>query len=204
MKVIIFGATGKTGRHAWREALEVGHEVTAFARSPAKIEHDHPNLSTFRGDVFNTAQVDEAVVGHDAAIVCLGSTSLRDKTTLATGTENVIDAMARHGVARAIDISAGGVGESWAQIPWSSRVLFKTMLRNLFADHLAQEALVKASPLEWTIVRSAVLTDKASTGTHTATNTGPIRRITRADLAGFLVAQLTDKTHVRQAISVTA
>jgi len=199
MKVIVFGATGKTGQHVLRAALTQGHEVTAFGRSVDRIDIDDPALETHKGDVFDTDSVTSAVAGHDAAIVCLGSTGLRDKTTLSAGTAAVIDAMAAHDVQRLVVMSAAGVGDSWQQIPRSSRLLFRTMLRNVFADHQAQEAIVEQSSLDWT----TVLKDDPATGHYTATNTGPNTRINRADVAAALVDQLDDTTYRRTAISVT-
>ena len=204
MKVIIFGATGKTGQHTWRLALGQGHEVTVFVRSPQKIESDDANLHIVQGDVFDAESVANAVANHDAAIVCLGSTNLRDKTTLTVGTKNIVDGMTRHNVGRLVIVSAAGVGESWAQIGWLPRILFKTMLRNLFADHHAQEALVKESPLDWTIVRAAILKDEPASGDYTASNTAKVGHINRADVAHFLVKQVTDRTYSQQAISVTS
>jgi len=186
-----------------RSALDSGHEVTAFGRSAARLDPE-PGLSLFSGDVFDSAAVTDAVAGHDAVIVCLGSTGLRDKTTLAAGTTTIVAAAASHEVGRLIVVSAAGVGDSWSQIPWSSKLLFKTMLRNLFADHRAQEAIVEQSPTNWTIVRSAVLTNGPATGAVNATATGATKRISRADLAGFLVDQLSDDSHSRQAVSVTS
>ena len=77
-------------------------------------------------------------------------------------------------------------------------------LRHAFADHECQEAVIKQSTLDWTIVRPAVLKDEPATGAITATNTGPITRINREDVAAFLVSQLEDGTYRRQAISVTS
>lgn len=202
MRVIVFGATGKTGRHVSRLALDGGHEVTAFGRSADRLDRQ-PGLSASQGDVLEPGAVAAAVEGHDGAIVCLGSTGLRDSTTLAAGTANIVAAVDSHGVGRLVVLSAAGVGESWSQIPWSSRLAFRTMLRNILADHRAQEAVVEGSKADWTIVRSAVLTDKPATGAVTATKTGPTKRISRADLAGYLVDQLTDASLVRHAISVT-
>lgn len=202
MRVIVFGATGKTGRHVSRLALDRGHEVTSFGRSADRLD-PQPGMSAFKGDVFDSGAVAAAVEGHDGAVVCLGSTGLRDSTTLAAGTANIVAAVDSHGVGRLVVLSAAGVGDSWSQIPWSSRLVFKTMLRNILADHQAQEAVVERSAAEWTIVRAAVLTDKPATGAVTATKTGPTKRISRADLAGYLVDQLTDASLARQAISVT-
>lgn len=203
MKVIVFGATGKTGQHVLRAALAQEHEVTAFGRSVERIDIDNPALETHKGDVFDADAVSGAVTGHDAAIVCLGPIGLKDKTTLSTGTTAVVDAMTAHGVQRLVVMSAAGVGDSWKQIPRSSRLLFRTMLRNVFADHEAQEAVVEQSSLDWTIVRAAVLKDDPATGRYTASNTGPNTKITRADVAAALVDQLNDTTHSLFAISVT-
>lgn len=204
MKAIVFGATGKTGRHVVTTALERGHQVTAFGRSVDRLDISDDALETYKGDVFDSDSVSRAVAGHDAAIVCLGSNGLRDKTTLAAGTRTVVDAMAEHGADRLVVLSAAGVDDSWKQIPWSSRLVFRTMLRNLFADHHAQEAIVKPSPLDWTIVRAAVLKDDPATGSYTLTNTAKTTKINRADVAACLVDQLEDAANSRQAISVTA
>lgn len=203
MKIIVFGATGKTGQHVLRAALADDHEVTAFGRSVDRLDIDDPALKTHKGDVFDADAVTGAVAGHDAAIVCLGSTALRDKTTLSAGTKSVIDALVAHDIERLVVMSAAGVGDSWQQIPRTSRLLFRTMLRNVFNDHQTQEAIVEQSPLDWTIVRAAVLKDDPATGHYTATNTGPITRINRADTAAALVDQLDDPTYRRSSISVT-
>ncbi len=202
MKLIVFGATGKTGQHVWRNALEQGHAVTAFARSPNKIEPS-PGLHVIQGDVRDTGSVAGAVAGHDAAIVVLGSNGLRDKTTLASGTRTIVDGLILHGVERLVVLSAAGVGESWGQVSLLARVLFSTLLRNIHADHTAQEAIVKASSLDWTIVRAAILNEEPASGAVTATNTGKIERIGRADLADFLVREARDGAYSRQAIAVT-
>ena len=203
MKLIVFGATGKTGQHVWRNALERGHDVTAFTRSPNKID-GNAGLRVVQGDVRDSGSVVEAVAGHDAAIVALGSNGLRDKTTLATGTRTIVDGMTRHAVERLVVLSAAGVGESRGQVSLLARVLFRTLLRNIHADHTAQEAIVKASPLDWTIVRAAILNDEPAAGDVIATNTGKIERIGRGDLAAFLVREASEGTYSRQAISVTS
>ena len=203
MHVIIFGATGKTGRHAVRRALDDGHEATAFGRSVDRLDTED-RLTLARGDVFDAEVVADAVVGHDAIIVCLGSTNLRDRTTLTRGTGHIVDAADRHGVGRLVVVSAAGVSESWAQIPISSKLMFKTMLRHVFADHQSQEEVVRRSNANWTIVRPAVLSDKLESRSVTASNASRTRRIHRVALAGFLVDQLDDGAYSRQAISVTS
>ena len=203
MNVIVFGATGKTGQHVCQRALELGHEVTAFTRSVNKIRSESM-CSVAQGDVTDAESVATAVANHDAAIIALGSNGLRDKTTLAVGTGNVVDGMTRHNVERLVILSAAGVGESWEQIPLMARIFFKTMLRNIYADHTAQEAIVAGSTLDWTIVRAAILKDGPATGEYTPKNSGRVDHIGREDLADFLAKQITDGTYRKQAISVTS
>ena len=143
----------------------------AFTRSPHKLERS-AGLRIAQGDVTDAASVAAAVAGHDAVIVALGSNGLRDRTTLTTGTRTIVDGMTRHAVERLVILSAAGVGESWRQVPLLARVLFRTLLRNIHADHTAQEALVRTSSMDWTIVRAAILTDDPASGNVTATNTG--------------------------------
>ena len=203
MRIVVFGATGKTGRQVVTTALERGHQVTAFGRSVERLDVSDDAMRVHKGNVFDAKSVSDAVAGHDAAVVCLGSTGLRDKTTLAAGTKVIVDAVVENEPDRLVVLSAAGVDESWKQIPWSSRLLFRTMLRNVRADHHAQEAIVRKSPLDWTIVRAAVLKDDPAAGTYTATNSGKTTKINRADVAACLVDQLDETANSRQAISAT-
>ena len=204
MKIIVFGATGKTGQHVCRLSLEQGHQVTAFTRSASRIDGSVPNLRAAQGDVMDAESVAAAVAGHDAAIVALGSNGLKDKTTLRAGTENVISGTRQHQVGRLVVLSAAGVGESWKQTPWLARIMFRTMLRNIYADHTAQEVLVMASGVDWTIVRAAILKDNPATGQYVAGNQSKVKHINREDLAHFLVQQVADDAYLHQAISVTS
>jgi putative NADH-flavin reductase len=203
-KIIVFGATGKTGRLVCSQLLKNGASVSGFGRSAEKIKSIDENLLVAQGNIHEYESISKAIANHQAVIVCLGSTSLKDKSTLSTGTKNIVEAMTHHNIKRLIVISAAGVGESWSQISWLPRFLFKTLLRNVFADHIMQEQIVKKSSLDWTIVRAAVLTNKAASGNYQASNTTPVRKIARADLAEFLVHQVLDKSYIQKTISVTS
>ncbi len=200
MNVIVFGATGRTGRHIVRHAPLHGHNVTAFTRSAASI--GDADVRVAEGDVMDAASVARAVAGHDAAIVALGANSLRDQTTLASGTRNVVNAMAENGGGRLVVLSSAGVGESWGQVTLLARIMFKTLLRNVYAGHTAQEAIVGQSTLDWTIVRAATLNDKP--GGVLAGAEVKATYISRADLAQFLVEQLDDLAYLNQAVTVTS
>ena len=204
MNILVIGASGKTGHHVWKNALQEGHEVSAFVRSASKMDSAKASVNCIIGDAMSAESVSAAIDGHDAVIICLGSNGLGDTSTLTTGTRHVIAGMVKHQVKRLIVISAAGVGESWQQIGWLSRILFKTLLKNVLNDHIAQEALIKDTDLEWTIVRAAILTEKPASGDYVASNTAKSGKIARADVADFLVKQATDTRYIRQAISVTA
>jgi putative NADH-flavin reductase len=111
MKLLIFGSTGSIGRLLIEQALEQGHEVTAFARNPAKLDIQHPNLKVVQGDVLNLASVEQAVQGQDAVLCVLGSGSKRKGTIRSEGTRQIIRAMEKTGVRR-VDLP---------NHPWSGR-----------------------------------------------------------------------------------
>ena len=203
MRVVVFGATGKTGELAWKLLLEAGHDVTVFGRSVERRYANEP-VARVQGDALDADVVSKAIEAQDAVLVCLGPVSTKDQTTLSQGAANIASAMQARGIRRVVFISAAGVGESWKQIPWYSKLLFGTILKKILAEHAREEAIFEASSLDWTAVRAAVLTDKPATGRINASNTGPNKTIPRADLAAFLVAELVGQDHLNQAISVTS
>ena len=206
MKIAVFGATGGTGVEIVKQALEQGHQVTAFVRDPARLPLQHQRLRLVVGDVLNPEIVDEAVAGQEAVAVALGTGDLSDRSLRAQGTAHVIDAMQAHGVPRLVVVSAMGVGDSFRQVPFLFKGVVKTVLRNAYADHEQQEANVRGSGLEWVIVRPGQIDDSASPGryrTGTATAELPGKPLAYADLAAFVLRQLEEDEHLAQAISIT-
>jgi uncharacterized protein YbjT (DUF2867 family) len=200
MNVIVFGSTGGTGLATCRALAAAGHQVTAFARDPAKFSAI-PSVTTVRGDVMNPADVAAAVPGHDLVIVSLGNsqnpfalmlgarrTTPRDVCEI--GTRNIVAAMQAAGVPRLLVVSAFGIGDTRDRLPIAFKLFYRTVLRENMADKEKQEPLVKASGLDWTLVQPVGLTDGPATGNWLADNTGVIRRqqISRADVAAFLVS----------------
>jgi len=202
MNVIIFGATGTLGRHLVDQALSQGNQVTAFARHPEKLGLHNDNLHYQAGDVLDAQAVASAVDGHDAVLIALGAG--RKGGVRAGGTANVIDAMKRHGVKRLICLSTLGAGDSRTLLNFFwKRIMFGLLLRAAYADHEMQEKLVRQSGLDWTLVRPSAFVDGAATGRYQhgalATAAGLKLKIARADVAGFMLRQLTDKGYLHQA-----
>lgn len=207
MHLLIFGSTGPTGRHLIDQALAQGHAVTAFARTPAKLDLTHDHLTIAQGDVTDPAAVARAMPGHDAVLCALGAPGL-DKSRIRTrGTRVIIDAMIAAGVRRLVCLSSFGVGDSRANLPLSLKYfVIPILLRHAFADHEEQEALVRESGLDWTLVRPPHLNDGPHTGEYRhgfTTRRGLKLRISRADVADFMLRQLTDDTYLHKAAPVS-
>lgn len=108
MNLVIFGSTGRTGQYLVEQALEMGHTVTAFARTPAKLQMRHERLRIVQGDIHNSLAVDQAVAGQDAVLCALGRNRGEPPEMLAQGTYNILEAMKKHAVQRIICVSAAG------------------------------------------------------------------------------------------------
>ena len=207
MRLLIFGATGGTGRELVRQALDQGHAVTAFARDPAVL-NARGDLRAVAGDVLDAAAVERAVAGHDAVLCALGSPATRPGKVRSEGTLNILWAMESSGPRRLICQSTIGIGDSRALLPPLYRyVLVPLLLRATFAEHERQEAVVRSSELEWTVVRAGALTDGERTGRYRhgfpPTERSIEFEVSRADIAEFSLRQLAESTYLRVAPSVS-
>ncbi len=203
MKLLIFGASGGTGRELVQQALAQRHAVTAFVRHPARFGVTHQYLTVATGDVIDPARVAQAVRGQDAVISALGSArSLTHHPELVDGVRNIIAAMERERVRRLVNLSVLGVGRSGRQLGWLDRhVMVLLVLRNVVADHATREELITRSDLDWVIVRPPRLTDGAHTGRYRSGDDvrerGMSASISRADVADFMLKQVADARYVR-------
>ncbi|MBE9030365.1 SDR family oxidoreductase [filamentous cyanobacterium LEGE 11480] len=208
MKLLVFGATGHIGQHFVQQALEAGHTVTAFARTPAKLPQQHPQLHIFQGDVLDPQAVTQAMQGQDAVACILGAGKQLTGTIRSEGTKQIIQAMEATGIRRLICQSTLGAGDSWGNLNFFWKyIMFGDLLRKVFADHQKQEALVKQSHLDWTIVRPSAFTDGERTrqyryGFPSSDKTTKLK-ISRADVADFLLRQLRDDAAIHQTPGVS-
>ncbi|MCI5041529.1 MAG: SDR family oxidoreductase [Donghicola eburneus] len=208
MNVIVFGATGSVGKLAVSELLNAGHSVSAFARTPDKLELTNPNLRRIAGDALRPDEVSDAVTGHDAAVITLGAGLSRSSLIRSEGTLNVINAMQTHGIRRLICQSTLGAHESWSNLNFYwKRIMFGALLRPVFKDHELQESLVRASGLDWTIVRPGAFTDAPATGAYKENFPPSDRKLTlkiaRADIAAFLARQVADMTYLKRSVAIS-
>jgi uncharacterized protein YbjT (DUF2867 family) len=211
VKVLVIGATGNLGREVVSAALDAGHAVTALVRRPEAITVRSDSLQVVQGDARDSASLDRAVAGHDAVVSCLGTADRRDSTLRTEGVRNTIAAMRAHGVRRLIVFSAFGAGDSAPDLRRASfmfgRVIQPLLLKAPFADMTSMEDDVRASGLDWTIVRPTALTKKPATHAVTAVVDGADGlggSIPYADVAQFMVDQLTTDRYVGKAPAISA
>jgi uncharacterized protein YbjT (DUF2867 family) len=209
MKILIIGASQGTGALAVNEALERGHAVTAFARTPERIAALHPHLSLFKGNFHDAASVQAAVLGQNAVIITASASSLKgfkeNPYYFSQGTSFVIEAMKLHGVQRLIVLSAFGVGESRKNAGFLLEKLFISgLLKAPFLDHERQELAVKQSGLDWVIARPGRLSNRAGHKRYQKeVGSKPVpKSIARADVADFLVDAATVDTWLGQAVQI--
>ena len=204
MKVVVVGAAGKTGRAVVSQAKAAGHAVTAFVHNAG--DYDVPDVEVREGDATDPAAVDAALAGQDAVIDTIGGKTPYKATTLeASAARTIIASMQRQGVRRLMVTSAIGEGDSIANMPVYQRLLLPTFLRGSTPDKAQMEEAVEASDLDWVIVRPAILNDDPATGNvrvYTPESGDKARKITRADLASFLVAQLSTDENLRRAVTI--
>lgn len=208
MDVLVFGASGATGSEVVKQALDRGHSVRAFVRNPGKFQIRHARLAPVVGDVTEYASVERAVRGANAVISALGSgNSLGSDPALIEGIRNIIRAMDHAGVRRLVYLSMLGVGGSGRQLGFVDRYLvLPLLLRNVMKDHAEKEALIERSALDWVIVRPPRLTNGPHTGRYRSGEDVMERTllasISRADVADFMVKQLTDDRYVHRTPAV--
>lgn len=206
MRLLIFGATGGTGRHLVARALEHNHEVTAFVRDPASMQQTHPGLRGVAGDATDPGAVGRTVPGHDGVLLAIGAPARARGSVRTIATREIVRVMQDSDVERLVSLSSIGIGDSRRYLSVLYRfVLVPLILRRAFSDHEGQERIIRASSLDWTIVRAGTLTDGPDTGEYhhgtLAERSGELK-ISRADVAGFMLNQVTDNAYVRRAAAV--
>lgn len=213
VKVAVFGASGRTGRLVVERALEAGHEVRAFVRGPAGLDPppevaSSGRLEVVRGDVTDAAAVEGGVAGVDAVLSALGHTKTSTRDVHTVGTRNIVAAMEKHGAKRLVSLTGAGVRDHRDRPKFSDRAIvfaLKLLQGRVLRDAEGHARILDGSGLDWIIVRAPMLTDGEGKGEYrvgyVGKNSGS--RISRADVADFMLAQLEDRTYLRRAPMVS-
>ena len=214
MRLLVVGASGATGHQLVDQALQAGHAVTAFVRDPARLPRTHAALQVVAGDAMRRESLGPAVGGHDAVLCILGAKpegadaprGQPGVPVCSTGTKHLIEAMTAAGVRRLVVVSSASVGESRGTGRFPAPWVLRTLLREVMDDKEIQEAAVRGSGLDWTIVRPVKMTNGPRTG---RTQIGPTLRwglgskVSRADVAAAMLETLSDANSIGAALTVT-
>ncbi|RSM53730.1 hypothetical protein DMB66_38685 [Actinoplanes sp. ATCC 53533] len=203
MKFLLLGATGATGRLFLEQATAAGHDVAAYVRDAGSLA-SQPRLTTAAGDVRDADALAAAMQDTDALVSTLGIGKAKDPGNLITdSTRAIVRAAERSGTKRLVIMSAFGVGESLGKANALMRFLYAGG-KATFADKAAGERILTGSGLDWTLAYPVLLTNKPASGRVRATDLAEIDRlpglprISRADVAGFLLTTAVDGTWSRR------
>lgn len=210
MKILVIGATGKTGIEVVKQALGQGKEVRAFVRTPKKMTVEDTRLSVVQGDVTDATAVMQAVEGVDGVIVALGaSADMQADIVMAEGTANIIEAMKQHGVKRLV------IQSSYPMSGYEDGIAFLrqvgmgdeqiSMMQPVLEDKKKQIELTLESGLEFVVVKPMMLTDDAGIGKYRAAENLEVKpgdKISRADVADFMLKALIDSQFVGKTVTI--
>lgn len=205
MKIVIFGATGRTGIPLIRQALENGHEITAFVRDPDKLPEElRDRVNIVQGDILNSEDVDKAIQGQDAIASVIGQSKKSPEDLQTRAAEYMVNAMQAEDVKRIVSLTGAGV-----RIEKDTPKLFDKLMKvllNIFAKKVLKDAeghfeVLKSSDLKWTVVRVPVLTEGELKGSYRVSYVGQDSgaKISRADVAHCILKTLEDESHIHDA-----
>ena len=206
MKLVVLGATGGTGLEIVRQAIEHGHSVTAFVRSPERLEPFRDRIAVKQGDLLNSAELERVIKGHDAVLSGFGPrapVSKDDANLLRQFAAALASAMLHAGVRRVVVESVAFLFRD-AIVP-PAYLLGRLLFPGIVADASAMERAFGKSELDWTIVRPPGLTDKPYTGKYRVRE-GHLPRfgftISRADVANFMLKAVENHVSIRKVVGV--
>ena len=209
MHLALFGATGRTGRPLLRQALQRGHTVTAFVRSPDTLAEQHggvpPGVTVVEGTVADADAVARAVEGADAVLLALGHAAGSPKDVMAAAADHIVHAMQHHGVRRLITLTGAGVRQPIDRPGFGDKLMRRVLglvAPALLRDSEAHVRRLQESGLDVTVVRAPRLLTGDATGRYETAPTlqmGLSGKIVRADVADFMLQAAENSLFVNEA-----
>ena len=207
MRIVIFGSTGRTGKHLIEQALAQGHFVTAFARTPSKLSISHVRLCVVQGDMLDAASVEKAVEGQEAVLCTLGVKFGAPTTTLVKGTQHIIQAMKKHGVQRILCVLTAGFLDEQANFLIGKLLLWLYRLypKGLLEPTRLQFQELQQSGLKWVAIRAVVLDEGSQKGDYRVVVENIPKggyRINTGDVAEFMLRQVSSDEYLGKAPAI--
>jgi len=208
MNLLIFGASGPTGRQVVAQALAQGNAVTVFVRDPRAFADVGGRVRVVTGDATrDEAAIAEALRGQDAVVSTLGRrATFRSDRLMERSLGLIVPAMEAAGVKRLVLMSSFGVGASLNEAPFIPRLMYRVLLSDIFRDKAVAEARVRRSSLDWTVVHPVLLTDGPVTGRYRAGEHLELRgvpKISRADVAHFMLGEIAGREYLRKTVAIS-
>ena len=214
MKILLLGATGRTGKHIIAEAARRGHKISAIVRNPEKLKEY--NIDITQGTPYDYDTVEKAIIGCDAVINTLNVSRKSDKPwaplaahkdLISKSASNVIKAMEKAGIKRFVVLSTIGAGSSWKTSPLILKFIVSiSNLKHAFLDHGKQEEALEKSSLDYTICRAPMLSAEINKTGASATQEGekPVSIVlSRNSAAEFFINIIENNEHIRETLSLS-
>lgn len=203
MKLFVIGATGGVGQEVIKQAIDQGHHVTAFVRTPSKVELEHEHLHIIKGDGLDKASLVAAMKGHDAVICTVGNATMGKTELMSTIVHHLIVGMKQWGISKIVYCASAGIHK---ELPGLIGKAVMFVLRHVLADHARSYNLLESSSLEWTIVRPMSLTNEQNDKPYqVAGDKQPPKgmKVSRKAVAELMVQIATTNQYQGQSIGIS-
>jgi putative NADH-flavin reductase len=207
-RIVVIGANGGIGKQAVVQALEQGYVVVAVVRNPDSLGLSHPKLAIKKADVMKPDSLEDILKKDDVVISAIGKNSTGETTLYSQGDRHILQAMMHAGASRFFAISAGGLEVNPTHnllLRWATKNILQRVLKNMYADLIRMEHVVKGSDLNWTLMRPPRLTDGAAKGNYRFSINDFVKngqQISRADVAGFMLNNLDNLDTFRKTVEL--
>lgn len=207
MRLLVAGASGRTGRLFVARAVERGHDVTVLVRDARSFSAKKDRVTVVVGDVLEPGTLAAAVTGQDAVVSLLAPRPRTDGRVYVEGTRNLADAAVRAGVRRFVAVSAEGAGVDPRRLTIAYRLVrWIPVVARLYPDIARMDAELRSrDDLDWTVVRPAILTNGAQTGGYREVQGAVVpggQSLSRADLSAFLLEVVEGRSHLCTTVAV--
>ena len=210
MKIVLFGATGLTGKEILKQAIEEGHRVIAIVRNPNSMEFAHPDLTIIKGNILDLQSFEEVFMDSDVVISAVGTgtkfSQARKPTTIySEGFKNIVTAMRKHKIKRFVALlSVGTIPDpNEAAI---HRLMIRPILKGTYDDmRRAESFLATCKDIDWTGIRPLRLNNKPKTGEYrTSIDYLPKKgvNISRADVADLMLKLMTSEEDIHKYVTI--
>ncbi len=215
MKLVIFGANGPTGLELCRQALALGHRITAAVRRPDDFPLQNDALMVVEAHVMDGSSLAPVIGDADAVLSTLGAAYSRHEIHVySVGTKAMIDAMRASDDCRRLVVVSSGLTVPLSKAP-KVRGFFQDSImlpflrnvvgRTLYEDMVRMEDLLTTcDDIEWTIMRPSRLINSAGISEYRLDEDFPVGNVpSRPDLAAAMLAELSPNGHVHQKVAST-